>query len=66
MDEARARAQLRLLALIAATGGWEGFDEFEDPADLITDPEPEPVTGERASDPDVRAAQVAAFLASIG
>lgn len=55
--------QLRLLALIAATGGWQGWDDYEDPAELISVP-PEPGPAGRAADPDVRAAQVAAFLAA--
>ena len=49
--------------MIAATGGWKGFEDFEDPADLL-DGDEETAT-ERAADPDERAAQVAAFLAAI-
>ena len=50
--------------MVAATGGWQGLPDFEDPADLLAGlvPEGESV---RAADPDARAAQVAAFLASI-
>ena len=62
-DEARDRLTLKLLAVIAATGGWKGFEDFEDPADLL-DGDEETAT-ERAADPDERAAQVAAFLAAI-
>jgi hypothetical protein len=50
---------------MAAAGlGWKGYDEWEDPAEILAPREPEPAA-ERAADPQERAAQVAAFLASI-
>jgi hypothetical protein len=65
VDEARARMQLQLLGVVAARLGWEGFDQLEDPADLLT-AEPDPMPAGRATDPVLRAAQVAAFLAAAG
>ena len=59
VDEARARMRLQLLGLIAARLGWDGFDDLEDPADMLTGPAR---PGDRAEDPAARAAQIAAFL----
>jgi hypothetical protein len=68
VDEARARMQIRLLGVIASGLGWTGFDDMEDPADIL-DPNAEPAPSgapERATDPAARAAQLAAFFAAVG
>jgi hypothetical protein len=65
VDEARARMSVQLLGVIASGLGWDGFPDLEDPADLLTMPA-DPGPAERASDPLLRAAQIAAFLAAAG
>jgi hypothetical protein len=59
---------LQLLGVIASGLGWDGFDDLEDPADLLTGATAAPAGGapERAADPVARAAQIAAFLAATG
>lgn len=63
VDEARDRMRLQLLGVIASGLGWDGFDELEDPADMLTAPD-SPAPQDRAPDPAARAAQIAAFLAA--
>jgi hypothetical protein len=59
---------LQLLGVIASGLGWDGFDDLEDPADLINTPGLAEASGAapRATDPAARAAQIAAFLAAAG
>lgn len=54
--------QLRLLAVIATGLGWDGGDDFTDPADMLE----EEAGPARADDRAARAAQVAAFIAAAG
>jgi hypothetical protein len=56
--------RIQLLGVIAGRLGWDGFDELDDPADLINMPAVPAGPAERATDPDLRAAQIAAFLAA--
>jgi hypothetical protein len=64
--EARDRLMIKLLGLVAATNGWKGLGDLEDPAEvleqLLAQPAP---AAERASDPTERAAQVINFLAAM-
>jgi hypothetical protein len=56
--------------MAAAAAGWKGYDDWDDPADLLARLEEETAAelagpAERYSDPELRAAQVAAFLAAV-